>query len=208
MNLLRLNKNVDFIAALLRIQKTIPSAIIAGGLIRDLYHDKPIKDVDIYVPLDAPDYNDEVSTCSRFFWNDIFKLKSSNDYIENMDGEGDEDYDSEDIGMVWEISAQNRLYNIIVVNEKPIDYVEKHFDIGLCKVYCDGKKIRLTSEFLHDSRFKKLTIVSKNIKQEEFARMMNYHVKKLKDKYPDHTLVIPPMYDKFYKLYIKNKKHL
>ncbi len=198
MNLLRLNNNNnEYIHALLKIQDYLPEAIIAGGAIRDLYHNKPIKDIDIYVPND-----DTVAIHDVSFWVQLFDLnRMHGDCIEHSGVEG-ESYDGKNhIGMVWEIQKLGTLYNIIIVDVNPTDYVNNFFDIGLCKAYCDGKKIRLTADFMRDSQNKLLTVVSKHLPQEEFDGMMDNHVARLKIKYPEHTLVVPPKYEEFYNNY-------
>lgn len=207
MNLLRLSKNNTFIYTLSKIRKTIPTTIIAGGAIRDLYHNKPINDVDIYVSLSAIEKNIEIDT--EKFWIQMFDIDSrslfNHEYIKQLGGDDEESYEEKNhIGLVWEIRKSGILYNIIVVDIDPIEYVTRYFDIGLCKAYCDGTKIHLTADFMHDSQFKCLTVVSEEMPQTEFDHMMEYHVKKLKNKYPEHTLVIPPAYEELYKEY--NKK--
>ena len=202
MNLLSLNKNNEFIYTLLKIKKEIPSAIIAGGAIRDLYHNKFINDIDIYVP-NIPDLTD-----SEDFWRNVFDIKEdgmySTDHIKHLGEEDDESYEEKNhIGLVWEMSSGKFLYNIIVVDLEPIEYVIRFFDIGLCKAYCDGTRIRLTADFMHDSQFKRLTIVGESMPQTEFNHMMEYHIQKLQKKYPGYTLVIPPAYDELHKEYSK-----
>lgn len=201
MNLLSLNKNNEFIYTLLKIQKEIPSAIIAGGAIRDLYHNKPINDIDIYVP-NLPDLTD-----SEEYWRNVFDIKNigmySTDYIKHL-GEDEESYEEKNhIGLVWEVRTGKFLYNIIVVDLEPIEYVTRFFDIGLCKAYCDGTRVRLTADFMHDSQFKHLTVVCESMPQDEFNHMMEYHVKKLQKKYQGYTLIIPPAYDELHTEYSK-----
>src|ERR1035437_7664894 len=42
----------DWKDVLARVQGAFPGAIIAGGALRDLYHGKPVKDVDIFIPIE------------------------------------------------------------------------------------------------------------------------------------------------------------
>ncbi len=206
MKLLRLNKNSDFIFMLSKIREKIPSAIIAGGAIRDLYHNKQINDIDIYIPATGS-HSNEIDDVQ--YWKQLFDLKTSglfsSDNIRIMNPESCVGYENNNhIGMVWEITKAEKLYNLIVTDIDPTEYVTKYFDIGLCKAYCDGTRIKLTADFMHDSIFKRLTVVSNSISQEGFNHMMEHHVEKLKNKYPAHTLVIPPEYDEQYKKYTKN----
>jgi len=193
MNLLRLNKSESYIFTLNKIREDIPTAIIAGGAIRDLYHDRVVNDIDIYVP------NDE-NHCSSF-WEDMFDLNNYRDWIEHS-GEDDESYDTDNhIDNTWRIYKNDVLYNVIGVDMEPTEYVIKYFDIGLCKAYCDGSMIRLTADFMYDSQYKQLTIVSENMNQVEFNHMIDYHVSKLKLKYPEYSLNVPTKYTKYYDKY-------
>ncbi len=202
MNLLKLNKNNEYIHTLLKIQDYLPEAIIAGGAIRDLYHNKPIKDIDIYVPQD-----DGVAVHSVSFWRQVFDLNTMHgDYIDHSGTDGESYNGKNHIGVVWEIQKRGVLYNIIIVDVLPVEYVNDFFDIGLCKAYCDGKKIRLTADFMCDSQNKLLTVVSKHLPQEEFDGMMDNHVARLKTKYPSHTLVVPLKYKDFYNNYQQTLK--
>ena len=203
MNLLKLSKNNEAIYTLNKIRETIPSAIIAGGAIRDLYHDKHIKDIDIFVPDDTSLTG--VDVYSSDFWKRQFDLTTSiyaNNYVKTV-GDGDDGSctEKEDINMVWEILKNGTLYNVIIVNMDPTEYVTRFFDVGLCKAYCDGSRIKLTSDFMHDSRFKRLTLVSERMTLDEFYYMMDNHIVNLKQKYPNHSLVVPPRYEEYYKDY-------
>jgi len=203
-NLSKLSKKHDYIKVLLKIQKDIPCAIIAGGAIRDQYHGKEINDIDIYVPESAGGVYKEK------YWKEVFDLAIgqlfSSDDIEML-GEVDDDgayTEKNHITGVWEISKSSTKYNIIITAIDPTEYVERYFDVGLCKAYCDGKKLHFTADFMHDTQFKRLTLVAEDIDQEEFDKMMDNHIKKLKLKYPTHTLVIPPKYEQLYKEYNGN----
>lgn len=204
MNFSGLSKRHEYINFLLKIQKTVPSAIIAGGALRDQYHDIKINDIDIYVP----NVGEEIY--SEKYWKQLFNLKIgklfSADRIKMMSADSEEGYiDKNFICDVWEITKNRIDYNIIVVDIPPIEYVNKYFDIGLCKAYCDGIKIHFTADFMHDSKFKHLTIVTENIEnigQAQFDFMMDHHIHKLQTKYPTHTLVVPAKYADLYNEYM------
>lgn len=201
----RFRKLEEHAYQLRRIKQTIPSAIIAGGIIRDLYHGKNFKDVDIYVPGSG-----HSESYSKKFWISQFDLSTDkhtlygNDSINEFTGTESDYSERNYIDMVWEIRKVSTLYNIIVVDLDPVEYVERFFDVGLCKAYCDGKKIRLTSDFMYDSQYKQLTIVAEDMPKEEFFFMMNKHVAKLKLKYPGHSLVIPERFEEFYNEFDKH----
>jgi len=200
-NLSKLSKSTEYIHILKRIQKYIPTAIVAGGVIRDLYHNKPVNDIDIFVPSDSSEYAEKVSVFMESFWKKIFDITDESVYTPDrisILGEGSEEYEQKNqVEMVWGVCKNRIDYNIIVLDMDPTEYVNRFFDVGLCKAYCDGTKIRLTSDFLYDSQHKLLTVVSESMPHPEFDYMMDNHIVKLQEKYPNHKLVILPHYHQF-----------
>lgn len=202
MNLQRLSKNTEAIYNLLCIRETLPTAIIAGGWLRDLYHDIPFNDVDIYVTEENQIKSaDCYSIYEEMFWREQFKLKTDGfmayDNISQPGADGCYDGKSH-IDAVWEIRKGFTRYNIIIVDIDPTDYINQYFDIGLCKAFCDGSRIRLTADFMHDSQHRQLTLVSKEIDEEEFKHVMTRHIPKLRNKYPGYTLIVPEIYQEWY----------
>lgn len=206
MNLQRLNKNNEAIYNLLNIREILPSAIIAGGWLRDLYHGVKFNDIDIYVTnidkVKATKHEHEHDIYNQKFWMQMFQLRigkiMSYDNIICSPGDDDSYEGKNHINTVWEIRKGLITYNIIILDMDPTEYINEYFDIGLCKAYCDGSKIRLTADFMHDSQHKHLTLVSKKIDQDEFRHVMSHHVPKIRDKYPGYTLIVPEMYQEWY----------
>lgn len=197
MNLQRLSKNTEAIYNLLSIRESLSSAIIAGGWLRDLYHDIPFNDIDIYVQeadVKYPIYAEE-------FWRNQFQLRSGGfmDYDTIRQPSGGDAYEGKShIEAVWEIRKGFTNYNIIILDMDPTEYVEQYFDVGLCKAYCDGSRIRLTADFMHDSQYRQITLVSREIEEDEFKHVMSHHVPKIKNKYPGYTLIVPEIYQDWY----------
>ncbi len=207
MNVVELRKNWKYAEILSEIHSVIPSAIIAGGAVRDLCHDKPVNDIDIYVPTGAALGKTAFDSDEMYeseFWEYLFSMDGTDDYIDSNTGDGSGE-GSIHIDTVFEIYSNNTLYNIILVDLNPVEYVERHFDVGLCKAYFDGKKFRLTADFMRDSKNSTLTIVAENMKQNDFDRMMEGHVTKLQRKYPHHSIIIPPAYTEMNMNFIKRK---
>jgi len=205
MNITTLRRNRQYADILSIIHKFIPDAIIAGGAIRDLCHEKTVKDIDIYVPYDALCKGSTYGPADSEFWEKIFILDFNEDYIENVNGE--DSYEGKNhISTVFEIKADGVLYNIIMVDKPPINYVMEYFDIGLCKAYFDGKRFHLSADFMHDSKNGTLTITAnKNIKQCEFDHMYKWHIQKLQKKYPNFVIIVPQRFENMYKHFIENK---
>ena len=198
-----LSKIKEPIRTLRKIRSDIGAqAIIAGGYFRDLYNGLEYNDVDIYIRGDYGDYDAD-------FWKDFFKLKT--DDFRSMDSiktlsETDEEYDVEhnaQIITVFGMVMNEIQYNLIIIDCDPIQYVHDRFDFGICKVYCDGTKIRFTEAFMADVNNKTLTFSANDFSTANFNHAMHIHLTKLKQKYPDHTVVIPERHQKRYREYKK-----
>lgn len=198
-----LSKIKEPIRTLRKIRNDIGcSAIIAGGYYRDLYNGIAFNDVDIYIRGDEGDFDSD-------FWKQFFNLQvndfRSMDSIESL-SETDEEYDVANnarIVTVFGMIMNEVKYNLIIVDCDPVQYVHRRFDFGICKVYCDGTKIRFTEAFMADVRNKTLTFSEHEFSKSNFSHAMHVHYTKLKEKYPDHTLVIPERHQKRYQQYKK-----
>lgn len=186
-----------------KIRDTIGcSAIIAGGYYRDLYNGIAFSDVDIYLRGDDGDFNDA-------YWTNFFNLQTSNflskDSIQTLsetNGEYDVANNARIIAVFGMVMNEVR-YNLIVVDCDPIEYVHNRFDFGICKVYCDGTKITFTEEFMADVLNKTLTFSDHEFSKSNFNHAMHVHYVKLKEKYPDYTLVVPKRHQKRFQEYKK-----
>jgi len=204
----------DPVRTLRLIQKVKPSAIIAGGYYRDIFNDVQYGGVDIYVSSGSTATHGSVFDGNIFdpditsHWEDLLELKvhdfRSMDMIQEL-GEGDEDYDidgTQNIVKVFGMIKSEIQYNIIVVVDEPIKFIEEDFDFNICKTYCDGKKIRFTKEFMSDAESKTITFGQKRkTKMSQFCHAMDIHLPKLQRKYPQHKLVIPESHQEIYKQY-------
>jgi hypothetical protein len=200
MNANKIGKINEPIRTLRKIQRICPNAIIAGGYHRDMYTGVDYNDIDIYIEL-----GNNLSVGSKDFWKTYFELKV--DDFRSMDGirelsETDEEYDvpnNNNIITVYEMVKNELKYNLIIINNSPIDYVEEFFDFGICKTYCDGKKISFTKDFISDVENKTLTLTARKLSVANFNHVMSVHFEKLKHKYPNHKLIVPERHIEAYK---------
>lgn len=93
---------------------------------------------------------------------------------------------------IWEAEFDFTTYQLIYTQVNPVNHVNDYFDIGLCKAYCDGKKLRYTPDFMYDLKNRKLTIVGTNMNQDQFNYAVDHHVEKLWKKYPNFELQVAP----------------
>jgi len=199
-NTTKIQKLEHGLSVLKQIKADVPDVILAGGAIRDVYHDKQIKDYDFFISRD----NRDADIYDEDFWIETLNLNTTGilcDHIRNVsDDEDGSCSDSNHVEIVWEIEKYSgEIYNIVILDINPEKYVNEYFDIGLCKVYTDGNRLRLTSDFTHDSRYGVLTIVANDMTKQEFFRMMDNHVHRLKQKYRGWKLVVPARFDELYK---------
>ena len=212
-----LTKSCDAIRLLTRIQTKYPSAIIAGGYIRDLYHGVPYTDCDIF--LWNPDSG------SNGEWSGPVPDVNDPDYIKQLvgfhsrhefddeelvwahDPEDGNDYTLTDqVRAVWNVSLGEDDYQLVFVNERPTYHVGHFFDIGLCKAWCDGKKVHFMEEFMTDSTNKTITICDATLSKKHFNYILKMHLPRIKRKYPGYKVVVSetnlPYVDTYNKKYL------
>lgn len=179
-------------------------AVLAGGAIRDDYMGRfdEIKDFDIFIHdlMYEPDQIEEIIK-KVFPKNDLAEQLFDSDYLtleEQQDQEGDVKPGSHlHIGDVWEVDEDNLTYQLIFTKAPPVEHVEKYFDIGFCKGYCDGRKLRYTDDFLRDVWNKTLTIVGDDMTEEQVNYSVDVHAQNILKKYDGFRVVVPDRYKKF-----------
>jgi hypothetical protein len=175
-------------------KKIFPSsyACVAGGALRDLDHGKPIKDVDIFLCCKTGPH-----------WRTRHKLAKNKDtapysYLTDIKKiYGTAKSMGSKYGTVWKNHIE--LLNVVHIDHKPypLQYILysniegrpgpsnllNSFDINLCKIAYDGKKIIRTDEYKADRDNKTLTHNARSISSELEKRLAH-----LREKYPDFTI--------------------
>lgn len=172
----------DAIVTLKQIQQKFPDAIFAGGCVRDLHFDKPIKDFDIFI-----EYSSAFTSGAR--WADLLNIpkiqihhKSNSDFS----------HLNNHIKNVCSFNKNDILYDVIIVDTSPVDHVNRFFDIGLCKAYFNGKKFTFTSDFMFDKEHKTLTMLGEDMDINEIKWCQDHHLQRLKNKYSNFTPTVAP----------------
>tara|TARA_Y100001001_G_scaffold163782_1_gene193797 strand:+ start:1135 stop:1761 length:627 start_codon:yes stop_codon:yes gene_type:complete len=174
------------------IQKVCPSAVLAGGALRDLYHGVEVKDLDIFIQA-----GDEAES-----WGLFEKLggKRPKDFTEFGYGLQDlSDMDSD--GGAYPRSMQEVILVENYVGENPTDIpvqlifvnwntarIHERFDIGICRVSTDGVKVFVSKEFKEDHHEKVL-----NIRRCENKWMLGSSIERivrLREKYADFQIAL------------------
>jgi len=110
---------------------------------------------------------------------------------EDADDSDDDDDDlyfiSKHITQVWNCLKEGRQYQLIFLNVSPLEYVDKYFDIGLCKAYCDGTRVRFTKDFSIDATQKTLTVCGQGLTKRHFNCILENHLRRMKNKFPGYV---------------------
>jgi hypothetical protein len=183
------------------------TAIIAGGAIRDMFHDVTISDVDIFVqyknknvpraPFGHPSWIEH--------WTKVFQLQDKlfstvqSVYSPYSDPEGPNG-GGRQVMAVWDIFSEGIEYQVIMLNVDPIKYVDQQFDFGICRAYFDGSRVRYSREFVRDSRNKTITLVCDNLSPAQVQYATTHHLAKIQAKYPGYRLEIPENIAEIYQL--------
>jgi hypothetical protein len=151
-----------------------PSAVIAGGALRDFELGKPVKDVDIFIPL-----SEDALHSAHYDIDEVFsdaKLHKSTTYgVRNIP----EDVDR-DIHAIYNITREYQ-YDLIFCTEQAAKI--DTFDINICQIAFDGKHTHRSDEFLLGVLTETLKVMNVNRTDRNLARM-----KRLKEKYPEYKV--------------------
>ena len=189
MKILNTKNYHDMANLLATVQSHHSDAIVAGGAIRDLVLNNKTKDIDIFIQ-----HSGSSNILSYAYWSTLLDLQPLiGDFIGVAKGNSKSDSDSGNakaVRLVFDGRKDGVLFNIVILLVPPIVYINDYFDVGICKAYFDGKKIRLTNDFIIDQRNNTLTVVSKHLTRNLLDRVMKNHMPRLKKKYPNHTVLI------------------
>lgn len=159
-----------------------PEAFIGGGALRDLDNGKPIKDVDIF--LRGAKFHELSNWLPHLVISDC--TANTNEYEEHF----------AEIERVFEgrTGKEGDLpFNIIVCDgpQDPSHYQFYHlsrFDLGICKIGHDGRRVRRMQEYVVDVTARTLTICNQARPEASLARAARIQ----RRAYQDWTVVTNP----------------
>lgn len=152
-----------------------PSAIVAGGCVRDEIFGKPVKDIDVFVSYaDAYKY-----LFPESHFADCLERDVSLEYWSLYTDIPDVDSVCSVVPLAGELPVQ------IIIMKPRLSPIERLglLDFGFCQVAWDGKEVVYTPEFQWDHYFDEITLVHCE-NQHEFDRSM-VRYERLKQKYPE-----------------------
>ena len=148
-------------------------AVLAGGALRDLVCGKTINDLDIFI------------RCEELNSHEIVSIFGAQPVRKNLEFIGylEERGETSRISRSYITYSQGYEVNLVFM---PKDFTVmsliEDFDFGICQIAFDGNELYYTSEFEKDINNKTLTVINGNHTRE-------VHTKKMKVKFPDHTLI-------------------
>jgi hypothetical protein len=158
-----------------QFQQSDPTAILAGGSLRDAYCGKIHKDLDFFLTDDihpskiVDDYFPAVYGVSarRMKHLPLFprEISTARDAYRNV----------KYVKSVYELSWHDLNINVIVCEKYPsiTEFLES-FDFGICQIAYDGKQVICTNAFYWDFKYKLFTMMhgtSFEKSKERFARI-------------------------------------
>lgn len=184
-------------------------AYVAGGAVRDTILKRPISDIDVFVwhfnsvravndpsiPHTwegmAPGDDAEFWLTDVVFKHPDWKLQTES-FVDAWERQNSEDYIiSPHILCVTDMHMLGMKYQFIFTRIHPLRYIKDHFDIDLCRAWCDGTKMRVESAFMNDWHNKTLTL-SGDLTHKEYGYAKFQHLPRIQSKYPDHRVIIDP----------------
>lgn len=163
--------------ALRALQVLCPSAILAGGYLRDTILERPVKDIDLFCS--------ELGDDKRLALKALFPDAKPEQFSEWLAYQGNE------VVAVWSLGECAGLpLQLIELAPgcSPVDRAKSH-DFGICQVWHDGTDADSTEAFYRDCHDRSFTLAHCE-DQAQFDRSMR-RFERLSKKYPDHELVIP-----------------
>lgn len=166
----------EWAAVLKNIQAVAPEAFIAGGCLRDYWNDKPVNDIDIFVPASKG-----LATAVKL--THAKKTKSIPEpYLTH-------DNNVRYIDYYEDLTCKLPPVNLIGVSDEvcnPSDQLER-FDFGICRVAYDGVTLWQDLSYHRDIRAKTFTL--KEGQTEEQLKFSLGRFNRLSLKYPGFKLV-------------------
>lgn len=189
--------------------------MIAGGAVRDVLCGREINDIDIFIQ-HFHDVDDN-GTSFQTNWDGMMGGDDTNTWLNRVFTE-DPNWECSCLYRTYErwqhrnVSPSNIAYGaaasphiisidtgcfhdmnfqFIFVNKHPLEFVQKYFDINLCRAWFDGTKVSVSSPFLQDWTNKTITLAGDLTRGEyEYARAE--HLPRVRRKYPNFTVVVDP----------------
>lgn len=161
-----------------KVQEELPSAIIAGGALRDLWHGKPIKDVDIFITLKEDEVDLEAIERKVLHIYPYAELVLTSMYGQrgNTATPG-----FRNIFTIWRMTVDDVIYELIFIEDRG-EIVHEVFDISLCHIAFDGEMLHVGKEFQRTVDDGVIRVCNTNRADRQVKRL-----KRVMEKYPEYV---------------------
>lgn len=157
------------------------TAVLSGGALRDWGHGKPVKDLDVFVPYSADNLDALFDLLLVTGWRQVQNIEPSCSGLN-------------EVRSVIGYSKEGMLDLNIILLDRDVDLsslgIAQRNDFGICQIaaWVEGDEWRFayTDAFIEDVMGNTFTLLREG---DETRSLRRYE--RLKEKYPDHTLVTP-----------------
>lgn len=163
------------------VQGYFPEAEIAGGALRDLWHDKTAKDVDIFIPVSDSragddDFKETVEEALLKI-DPYLELVKASIYGQsgNVATPG-----FRNIYLIYRLNIEGVIFECIFIEDRGEDMIEV-FDLSIAQIGYDGSQIRYTANFFRTVSDKVIRVCNVNRSDRQTKRM-----ERVLAKYPEY----------------------
>jgi hypothetical protein len=180
-----------YAATLAAVREVFPGALIAGGALRDLDNDRPVKDLDVFAP-DVPDLD--------VFAPDVPDLDTLRARAASLERPGAvmgvmggyESWATAECVGVLDISGPHADFQLIGLRSGP-ETILPRLDFGICRIGYDGSEVIRTDEYLADQATQSFTLLRCDDESQRDRSLRRFD--RLSEKYPGWVLVDPEFQD-------------
>lgn len=157
------------------VQEFFPQAQIAGGALRDLWHFKPIKDVDIFIP---------VKVCEDSLYEE--QMLQLDPYAERIHASiyGQSGNCAQpgfrNIYVIWRLNIDGVVYELIFIEDRGEDIISV-FDLSIAQIGYDGKNVYYTDNYIRTIMDKVIRVCNQNRADRQTKRL-----ERVLSKYPEY----------------------
>jgi hypothetical protein len=167
-----------WLAVLAAIQAIAPQAHIAGGALRDLDNDRPVKDIDIFIPAEK-----DVAVS-------LLLLEMGFERTVGVDLSSMQGADAAvSLSIEWHKEGQLPVNTVFLTGDVTLADNLARLDLGLCQIAFDGQCLLKTNAYREDQEAGVMT-VTRCDNSEQMERTIKRH-RRLLAKYPTHGFRIP-----------------
>jgi hypothetical protein len=170
--------------ALRDVQAYYPEACIAGGALRDLLCNKPVKDIDVFISAKNVE--------GGMYGVREMLLALFGAPVNIIIGEALAEYSDalKDVAFTLETFIGDTPLQIIALHDDvTLESVVERIDFGICRVGTDGRRDLITEDFAYDLEHRQFTLRC-NFNEPRLTRSKARH-ERLQAKFPGWPLVIP-----------------